>query len=63
MSALSSVRRSAWCLLGVALTLSALAGLYGCSEKKEAPSTPGYYDGPMTKPTKMNSKAPKGGDQ
>ena len=63
MSALSSIRRPALCLMGVALTLSALVGLCGCSHKQEAPSAPGYYDGPMTKPTKMTSKAPKGGDQ
>jgi hypothetical protein len=63
MSAMPFARRWAWCWLGTALTLSALAGLSGCSHKDEAPSAAGYYTGPMTKPTKMDAKPPKGGDQ
>ena len=61
MFAFSFVRLSAWRLLGAALALTA-AALCGCSHKDDAPSAPGYYDGPMTKATKTNAKAPKSGE-
>ena len=49
-------------LLGAVLVLSVSAALLGCSHKDDAPTAPGYYSGPMTKATKMDPKAPKGGE-